>query len=334
MMNAKFKTQNLKFAFAACLALFALTGSAYSEQAKIPKIGYVSTNAASSPGPLVEAFRQGLRDKGYIEGKNIVVEYRWSAGKDEEIPKLVKELLELKVDVLVLPVPAAIRAGKELTKTTPIVMIGSEDPVAMGLADSLAHPGGNLTGFSRLQRELSGKRLELMKEAVAPLQRVGVLFDHDSQTGTIGLTKYQAAAPSLKIALETLEVDGPRPDFERAFKSAANSRLNGLITITSTTLFRRQKEVAAFALKHRLPSMFEGSTWVESGGLMSYSTNDREVFRRAAVYIDKILRGANPGNLPIEQPKKFELVVNLKTAKQIGVTISQSVLYRADKVIK
>jgi putative ABC transport system substrate-binding protein len=320
-------------AFSGALLLLGIV-AADAEQAKIPKVGYVSTNAASSPGPLVEAFQQGLRDLGYIEGKNITVEYRWSAGKDEEMPKLLKELLYLKVDVLVLPLPAAIRAGKELTKTTPIVMIGSEDPVAMGLVDSLAHPGGNITGFSRLQRELSGKRLELMKEAVAPLARVGVLFDPDNQTAAVGLAKYQAAAPSLKIALETLEVHGPTPDFEGAFKSLANGRLNGLVTITGTLLFQWQKEIAAFALKHKLPSMFEGSTWVEAGGLMSYSTNDRDVFRRAAVYIDKILKGANPGDLPIEQPTKFEMVINLNTAKQIGLTIQPNVLARADRVIK
>ena len=314
--------------------LLPLCVPASAQQAKLPTIGYVSTNEASTPGPLVEAFRQGLRNLGYIDRKNVIVEYRWAGGKDEAIPKLVEELLQLKVDVLVAPVLPAIRAAKQLTKTIPVVMIASEDPVAIGLVDSLAHPGGNMTGLNRLQRQLSGKRLELMNEAVPRLSRVGIFLDGDSQTAEIGFKEYETAARSMKIELQGLRVRGPNPDFERTYRSAVSRRLNGLITITSTLLFRHQKEVADVALKNRLPSVFEGSTWVEAGGLMSYSTDDREIFRRAAVYVDKILKGTKPADLPVEQPTKFELVINLKAAKQIGVTIPPNVLARADRVIK
>lgn len=192
---------------------------AEAQQAKLPTIGYVSANEESAPGPLVEAFRQGLRDLGYIDRKNVVVEYRWAGGKDEAMPKLVEELLQLKVDVLVAPVLAAIRAAKQLTKTTPVVMIASEDPVLIGLVNSLAHPGGNITGLNRLQRQLSGKRLELMNEAVPRLSRVGVLLDGDSQTAEIGFREYEASAPSMKIEVQALRVRGPSPEFERTYRT-------------------------------------------------------------------------------------------------------------------
>jgi putative ABC transport system substrate-binding protein len=213
-------------------------------------------------------------------------------------------------------------------------MVISEDPVATGLIDSLARPGGNITGLTRIQRQLSGKRLELLEEAIPRISRVGVLRDADSQSAAIGFREYETAARALKIKLQSLQVRAPNPDFERALQAAANGRVNALITITSTLLFRQQKEIADLALKNRLPSMFEGSTWVEMGGLMSYSTNDREVFRRAATYVDKILKGAKPTELPVEQPTKFEFVINLKTAKQIGLTIPPNVLATADKVTK
>jgi putative ABC transport system substrate-binding protein len=317
-----------------CALLFALCASTEAQQAKIPRVGYVSTNYASSPGPLVEAFRHGLRDLGYVDGKNIVLEYRYAEGKDERMRGLVNELVNLNVDVLVVPTGVAARAAKQATTTIPIVMIIQEDPVAIGLVDSLARPGGNLTGLARLQRQLSGKRLELLKEAVPRLVRVGVLRDSESEPGILGIQQYQSAAQALKIQLHSLDVQGPSPDLEQAFHIASSRRTDGLVTITSTLLFRWQKEIADLANKHRLPSMFEGSSWVDVGGLVSYSTNDGEIFRRAAVYVDKILKGAKPADLPVEQPRKFELVINLKTAKQIGLTIPPNVLARADKVIK
>jgi putative ABC transport system substrate-binding protein len=250
------------------------------------------------------------------------------------MPGLVNELVQLNVDILVVPTRTAVRTAREATKTIPIVMVIQEDPVATGLVDSLAHPGGNITGLSRLQRELSGKRLELLKEAVPRISRVGVLWDADNQTAAIGFKEYEAAARALKIQLQSLDVRYSNPDYVEAFQIAAKVRANALVTITSTLLFHQQKEIIELARKNRLPSMFEGSTWVEAGGLMSYSTNDREVFRRAATYVDKILKGAKPADLPVEQPMKFELVINLKTAKQIGITITPNVLARADRVIR
>jgi len=303
-------------------------------QAKIPRIGYVSgTGDSSNPGPYVEALRQGLRDLGYVEGKNIVIEYRGAEGKSERMPSLVTELVELKVDVLVLTI-GAILAAKQATKTIPIVMVTQVDPVATGLVDSLARPGGNITGLATLQRDLSGKRLELLTEVVPGLARVGVLRDTKGPVSARGFKDYEAAARALKIRLQSLDVRGPNPDLEGAFREAVKGRANAVVTITSNPLFRNSKRITDLALKNRLPSMYEGSTWVEGGGLMSYSANDLELFRRAAIYVDKILKGAKPADLPVEQPTKFEFVINLKTAKALNLTIPQSVLFRADKVIK
>src|SRR5215467_340399 len=321
---------------ALCVLLYALCFYVEAQQpAKIPRIGYVSgTGDPSNPGPYVEALRQWLRDLGYIEGKNFAIEYRGAAGKAEPVQGLVNELVQLKVDVLVVPLLPGIRTAKQATKTIPIVMVAQVDPVATGLVDSLAHPGGNITGLATLQRDLSGKRLELLTEVVPGLSRVGILRDADSQTVAIGFKEYEVGAHALKIQLQSLEVRGSNPDVEGAFRAAAKGRVNAVITITNNPLFRNSKRVADVAIKNRLPSMYEGSSWVEAGGLMSYSANDLEVFRRAAYYVDKILKGVKPGDLPVEQPTKFEFVINLKTAKQLGLTIPQTVLYRADKVIK
>lgn len=326
---------------AGLLAIFATLATcgevAQAQQpVKIPRIGYVSgTGNSSNPGPYVEALRRGLRDLGYVEGKNFVIEYRGAEGKGEPIPSLVNELVQLKVDVLVVPpILSAIRAAKQATKTIPIVMITNADPVAAGLINSLARPGGNITGLATLSRELSGKRLELVKEVVPRISRVAVLRDADSEGAAMSIKEYEVVALSLKIPVQSLEVRGPNPDLEGAFQSAVKGRASALITITTSPLFRRQKQIADLAAKSRLPSMFEGSTWVESGGLMSYSTDDVAVYRRAAVYVDKILKGAKPADIPVEQPTKFEFVINVKTAKQIGLNIPQSVLFRADKVIR
>ena len=320
--------------FALTALVFAFCFPAQAQQNKIPRIGYSSTSDASSPGPLVEAFRQGLRDLGYIEGKNILVEYRYAEGKVERIESSVAELVRLRVDVLVVTTLVGILAARQATQSIPVVMIASEDPVALGIVHSLARPGGNITGFARLQRELSGKRLELLLEAVKGISRAGVLWDSDSRTASVGLKEYESAARPLKIELQSLPVRGANLDLEDALQTAVRKQAEALITITTTPLFRQQRRIAELALKNRLPSMFEGSTWVEAGGLMCYSTKDSEVFRRAAVYIDKILKGAKPAELPIEQPKTFELVINLKTAKQLGLTIPPGVLARADRVIR
>jgi ABC-type uncharacterized transport system substrate-binding protein len=307
------------------------------QPAKIPRIGYVSGSGNPKiPGPLVEGFRQGLRDLGYIEGKNILVEYRYTveAGLNR-IPDLVTELVQLKVDVLVATSTLPIRAAKQATKTIPIVMASPTDPVAAGFVDSLARPGGSITGVVRLTRELSGKRLELLKEAVPRISRVGVLWDGNAAPGpAIAFKEYEAAARSLKLEFQSLEVRGPDPDVDGAFQAAAKERANALIVVRNTTVDRHSKRIVDFAIKNRLPSVWEGSEFVEAGGLMSYTSDDPANYRRIATYVDKILKGAKPADLPIEQPTKFEFAINLKTAQQIGLSIPQSALYRADRVIK
>jgi putative tryptophan/tyrosine transport system substrate-binding protein len=318
------------------VVLLAVAVIAEAQQpAKIPLIGYVSaTGDPSNPGPNVEGFRRGLRDFGYIEGKNILIEYRYVEGKGDRNPSLVTELVQLKVDVLVVGGPGGIRAAKQATKTIPIVLVTQEDPVAAGYIDSLARPGGNITGLTRLTRELSGKRLELLTEVVPKMSRVGVLWESPNRGILVsGFKDYEAPARALQLQLQLLEVRGAN-DFEGAFRAAAKGRANALIMIRSPLHTRHQKQIADLAIKNRLPSMHETSDMVEAGGLVSYSANDAEQFRRAAYYVDRILKGTKPAELPVDQPTKFELVINLKTAKQIGLTIPQSMLYRADKVIK
>jgi ABC-type uncharacterized transport system substrate-binding protein len=301
---------------------------------KVPRIGYVAgSDNPKAPGPQIEAFRQGLRDLGYFEGKNILVEYRYAEGKVDRIPSLVAELVQLKVDVLVASAITAIRAAKEATKMIPIVMVTPQDPVATGIVDSLARPGGNITGITRLTRELSGKRLELLTEVVTGTSRVGVLADANLPGSAIAFKEYEAAARALKIQLQYLEVRGPNPNLEAAFE-AAKGRATAIITIGNPVLNRYPRRIAALAIKNRLSMMCETSIWTEEGCLVSYAANETESFRRVAVFVHKILKGAKPADLPVEQPMKFELVINLKTAKQIGLTIPPNVLARADKVIR
>jgi putative ABC transport system substrate-binding protein len=312
--------------------LFALTFPAEAQQLKkVPRVGYLS--GTGSEAPTIEAFRRGLLDLGYIEGKNILFEYRDIGVTQERIPGLVAELVQLKVDVLVVSTGPMIRVAKRATKTIPIVMVTTEDPVATGLIDSLARPGGNVTGLTLLTRELSGKRLELLKEVVPTISRIGVLVP-DSPDAGIRFKEYEAAARSLKMPIQPLELRGPNPNFEGAFQTAANGHVSALIVTRNALLIVNRKQIADLAIKNRLPSMSERSDMVEAGGLVSYATNEAENYRRAAIYVDKILKGAKPGDLPVEQPTKFEFVINLKTAKQLGLTISPNVLARADKVIK
>jgi putative ABC transport system substrate-binding protein len=303
---------------------------------RVPRIGWLVTGvpSSSSSSLSLEAFRQGLRDLGYIEGKNIQIESRYAEGKLDRLPSLVAELVQSKVDVLISGTLVAIRAAKQATNTIPIVMVLSVDPVATGLVDSLARPGGNITGLTNLARDLSGKRLELFKEVVPGISHVGMLRDADDPSAAIGFKEYEAVARALKVQLQSLEVHGPNPDLEGAFQAAAKGRANALITIRGSLFNRYPKRIADLAIKNRLPLMFERNEYVEAGGLMSYATNDVDQWRRAATYVDKILKGAKPSELPVEQPTKFELVFNLKTAKQIGLTIPPNVLARADKVIK
>src|SRR5262245_19419831 len=315
-----------------------MLGSVYIAEAqqpkKVPRIGFLFGASSASNVDRTDAFRQGLRDLGYIEGKNILIEYRFAERKLDRVPTLVAELVQLKVDVLVVPFQEGILAAKKATKTIPIVISTAQDPVATGIIESFARPGGNITGLTRLTRELSGKRLELLKEVVPGISRVGIVWNADSVGASVGFKEYEAAARALEIQLQSLGVRGANPDLEGAFQSASKERANALITIRNPILTDYPKLIADLAIKNRLPSMHEGSDFVEAGGLMSYAADDLENLRRAAVYVDKILKGAKPADLPVETPTKLDLVINVKTAKQIGITIPDSVLYRADRVIK
>jgi putative ABC transport system substrate-binding protein len=329
--NSQSTIRNPKFFVSFYALLFALSVPAEAQQPKkIPRIGFIGGTEGSGVG----AFQRGLRDLDYIEGKNIQIEYRYSEENADRIPSLVAELVQLKVDILVLITPTAIRAAKQATSTIPIVMVATIDPVATGLINSLARPGGNITGLTRLTQELSGKRLEILKEVAPTISRVAVLLDADSPATPGVFKQYEAAARALKIPLQSLEVRGSNPDLEGAFRDAAKRRASALITIRGGLLIRHSKRIVDLAIKSRLPSMYDGTDYVEAGGLVSYAANDTEIFRRAAYYVDRILKGAKPADLPVEQPMKFELVINLKTATQIGLTIPPNVLARADKIIK
>jgi putative ABC transport system substrate-binding protein len=315
--------------------LFALCFSAQAQQAgKVPRIGFLTNTKLENPN--IQPFRRRLEALGYIEGKNIHVEYRYYETKRELIPPLVAELVQMNVDVLVVGSPPAIRAARQATKTIPIVMVTNQDPVAAGYVESLARPGGNTTGVTNLTRELSGKRLELLKEIVPRLSRVGILWNVDGQDIGFGrgFKEYQAAAQSLKIPLESLSIRASNLDFDGAFRAAAKARVNGIITLSHIVLNPHQKQIAGLAIKHRLPSMGEIDGYADAGGLVSYSADDDESYIRAAWYVDKILKGTKPADLPVEQAMKFELVMNLKTANQIGVTIPPNVLARANRVIR
>ncbi len=325
-------------ALALCALLFALSLSAQAQQpGKIPRIGFISGRGiptSATPDPNARAFQQGLRDLGYTEGKNIVLELRYAEGKPDRAASLVSELLRLNVDVLVTPYSAAIDAAKQANKTIPIIIITLGEPVADGLVDSLARPGGNITGLTRLTRDLSGKRLELLKEVVPGISRVGILSDADTRVKTKPFKYYEPAAHALKIQLQPLEVRGPTPDLAEAFQTAVNAGVRTLIIVRTPLLIDHRKQIAELAIKNRLPLMAEGNDFVEAGCLMSYAASEPESFRRAATYVDKILKGRKPADLPVEQPTKFEFIINLTTAKQIGLTISPNVLAQADRIIK
>jgi putative tryptophan/tyrosine transport system substrate-binding protein len=323
------------FCIAFSAMLLALCSSAVAQQpVKVPRIGFLANTKLDNPN--IEPFRRGLQALGYTEGKNIHVAYRYYETKRELIPPLVAELVQMNVDVLVVGAPPAIRAARQATKIIPIVMVTNQDPVAAGYVNSLAHPGGNTTGVTNLTRELSGKRLELLKELVPRLSRVGILWNVDAQDIGFGrgFKEYQNAAQSLKIPLESLPIRASNLDFDGTFRAAAKARVNGLITLSHILLNPHRKEIAGLATKRRLPSMGEIDEYADAGGLATYSAKDDESYIRAAWYVDRILKGAKPADLPVEQPTKFELVINLKTAKEIGLTIPQWVLMRADRVIR
>jgi putative ABC transport system substrate-binding protein len=312
--------------------LLATTAPAEAQQPKkVPRIGYLSTG--SRPSADVEAFQQGLRDLGYIEGQNITIEYRSTEGMAERLPNLAAELVQLKVDIIVVGGSPATQAAKNATKTIPIVMTNVTDPVGIGLVASLAHPGGNVTGLSNVGSDLGGKQLELLKEASPKVSRVAVLSDSAIPGNALWLGAMKVAAPALRITLQPVDVHRP-DDFERAFSAIKKEHASALSALRNGVNVFYRARIVDFAAKSRLPAMYPDREYVEVGGLMSYGPNFTDLLRRAATYVDKILKGAKPADIPVEQPTKFEFVINLKTAKQIGLNIPQSVLYRADRVIK
>jgi putative ABC transport system substrate-binding protein len=305
------------------------------QAAKVPRIGYLANNLAASPH-LTEAFRQGLRDLGYVEGRNVVIEYRSAEGKLERLPALAAELVALKVDVIMTGGTPQALAAKQATRTLPIVFAAAPDPVTDGLVTSLARPGGNVTGLSRLAPELVGKGLELLKQAVPGVSRVAVLWEPGATTERAEqdmLKEAEVAARTLGVRLQFIEARGPA-DFDRAFSDMITARAGALTVLGSPMLFGERRRLVDLAAKNRLPAVYGLREFVDAGGLMAYGPNLADVFRRAATYVDKILKGAKPGDLPVEQPTKFELVINLTTAKALGLTIPQSLLARADEIIR
>jgi putative ABC transport system substrate-binding protein len=324
--------------FALCAMLLALCASAEAQQPKkVQVIGYLSPTDAATDSARAEGIRLALRELGYIEGQNIAIEYRYAEGKPDRQPELAAELVRLKVNIIVVAAgDVTIRAAKNATKTIPIVMMGlGSDPVRAGHVESLARPGGNVTGFTNLTRQLGGKRLELLKEAVPKLARVAVLYDPANPPSLHEVKELLPAdARALKLTIQPWEIRAV-DDFEKVFAALNKQRPDGLYSLGAGVVMRPyQKRIVGFALKSHLPSVYSSREAVEAGGLMSYGRDIADSYRRVAYYVDRILKGAKPADLPVEQPTKFEFVINQKTAKQIGVTIPQSLLYRADKVIK
>ncbi|HEU4340534.1 MAG TPA: ABC transporter substrate-binding protein [Candidatus Binatia bacterium] len=314
--------------------LLALSSLVEAQQpTKIPRIGYLTASTPSSMSARVEAFRQGMRELGYVEGKNIVIEWRFAEGKLDRLPALAAELVRLKVDVIVTSAPPATRPAKEATSTIPIVMAQDSDPVGSGFVASLARPGGNITGLATLAPEVSGKQLELLKEIVPKLSHVAVLGT-SSRPGTAQMLKEtELAARAFKVMLQYLDVLDPK-ETATAFRAAGKGRADAVILLPSGIFNSQRIQVVEFAVKSRLPAIYYASEWAEDGGLMTYSVSLIDLSRRAATYVDKILKGAKPGELPVEQPTKFAFIINLKAAKQIGLTIPPNVLARADRVIR
>ncbi len=298
-----------------------------AQQTRPVRIGWLST----APHPFIAAFRAGLRDLGYLEGQNVVIEERYAEGQPDRLPGLARELIADGVDVFLTSGSAPALAAKEATTTVPIVSI-TADHVGVGLVRSLSHPGGNVTGLGLLSADLSTKWLELLKDMMPRLKRVGVLVD-TSQSSVVQFEHMRAAAPSLGLQLVQLEARDAA-GIDTAFTTALRERVEGIIPVSSTLFNARKGQIVALAAKHRVPAIYEHRDFVNTGGLMSYGPNLDEVFRRAAAYVDRILKGAKPADLPVEQPTKFELVINLKTAKALGLTIPSSLLLRADEVIQ
>jgi len=314
--------------------LLATASLAEAQQAKkVPRIGYLTTSFASEVTSRVDALRQGLRQLGYLEGKNIVIEYRYGEGKPDRLPALAAELIDLKVDLIVTHGFPPARVAKRATTSIPIVMAVIGDAVGAGLVASLARPGGNITGLTSISSELYGKRLELLREVSPKISRVAILSSETSPATEIAMNEIKVAANVLGVQLQTLQVRSPN-DFESAFDAAIKGGAGALIVLQGPLTSSYRKRIVELAAKSRLLAIYHESEFPETGGLMSYGASYSDMYRRAATYVDKILKGVKPADLPVEQPTKFEFVINLKTAKQIGLTIPPNVLARADKVIR
>jgi len=322
------------FAVALCTMLFALCASVNAQQQKkIPRIGYLGVGSLNTNTYRTDAFRQGLRQLGYVEGKDFVIEDRNADGKLDRSNELAAQLVRLKVDVIVTRGPTSTRAAKAATATIPIVMAQDPDPVGNGFVASLAHPGGNITGLSSLAPETSGKRLELLKEIIPKLSRVAVIWTSTVPGQTLQLREIGLAAGPLSVQLQSLDVLQPK-DIDIAFRAASEQRAEAFVILGRRFLGGQRTRILEHVVKSRLPAIHSEPQYVEAGGLMSYGVNVTDLDRRAATYVDKILKGAKPADLPVEQPKKFELTINLKAAKQIGLAIPPNVLARADRVIQ
>ncbi|MBI4562226.1 MAG: ABC transporter substrate-binding protein [Candidatus Rokubacteria bacterium] len=326
------KTVGLVVALAVGLVVAPPTVNA-RQAARVHRIG-VLLPGRPEPSPSLDSFRQALRELGYVEGQNLAIEYRWAEGRSDRLADLAAELARLPVDVIITSTAPAIQAARQATSTIPIVMATVGDPVVTGLVASLARPGGNITGLSLIAPELAGKRLELLKETVPKLSRLALLWNSASLAMRHTFREAQVAARTLGVGLQSLEVQGDPEDFERAFAAIPRERPDALFVTLDPFTSLHRKRIAELAAKHRLPAMYELRAFVDAGGLMSYGPSVPDLWRRAGSYVDKILRGAKPADLPVEQPTRFELVINLKTAKSLGLTIPQSVMIRADHVIQ
>ena len=324
---------NTKFWLLPVLLLASFNLAQGQQPAKIPRIGYLHSGQAATPPSSLKALRQGLRDLGYIEGQSITIEYRFAEFKPERLPELASELVGLKVDVIVTSQTPSVQAIQKVSSTIPIVFGALSFPIENGIIASFARPGRNATGMTVLSEELNGKRLELLKEAAPKIMRIGVFSNLDNPTQPLEWKQIQSAAQGLGVKLQSLGVRTAN-DFDATFKAALTERAQALINLPEALVNANFKRIAEFAAKHKMPAMYSDQTAIDVNGLMFYGPNTSEIWRRAAIYVDKILKGAKPADLPVEQPTKFEFVINLKIAKQIGLTVPQKVLIRADKVFK
>ncbi len=323
------------FGLALSAMLFALCVRVQAQQpAKILRIGYLVGTSLPANAARIEAFRQGLRELGYVEGKNIVIEWRYAEGKLDRLPSLAAELVRLKVDVIITAGPPTTRAAKEATNTIPIVMSQDTDPVANGFVASLARPGGNITGLATLRPELSGKQMELLKEVLPRLSRVAVFGTSTLPGNAQMLREVELAAKAFGVQVQYLDVLDPK-DIEPAFQAASKGRAGAVLMLVSGVVTAAHRtEIVELAVKSRLPAIYNSAEYVEAGGLMTYSASFTDMYRRAATYVDKILKGRTPADLPVEQPMRFEFIINLIAAKRIGLTVPPNVLVRADRVIR